>query len=143
MPQLPHILIAEDDAIDREDLSLMLSEHKRDFNFDFAENGVETMNFLNKAPVLPCLILLDLNMPKKDGFEVISEIKGSERLKNIPIIVLSGSSFSPDILKSYNLGANSYINKSDLSKSLSESVELIKKFWLHIVSNPMIKSAGY
>ena len=106
-------------------------------------DGEEAMAFLNRegdyigAP-RPDIILLDLNLPKKDGREVLKEIKSNENLKNIPVVILTTSSAEEDILKSYNLHANCYITKPvDLDKFIT-IVQYIEDFWLTIVKLPRI-----
>lgn len=106
-------------------------------------DGEEAMAFLNRegdykdAP-RPDIILLDLNLPKKDGREVLKDIKSDENLKSIPVVVLTTSSAEEDILKSYNLHANCYITKPvDLDKFLT-IVQYIEDFWLSIVKLPRI-----
>lgn len=106
-------------------------------------DGEEAMTFLNRegdykdAP-RPDIILLDLNLPKKDGREVLKDIKCDEKLKTIPVVVLTTSSAEEDILKSYNLHANCYITKPvDLDKFLT-IVQYIEDFWLTIVKLPRI-----
>jgi len=101
------------------------------------------MAFLNRegdykdAP-RPDIILLDLNLPKKDGREVLKDIKSDENLKNIPVVILTTSSAEEDILKSYNLHANCYITKPvDLDKFIT-IVQYIEDFWLTIVKLPRI-----
>ena len=87
----------------------------------------------------PDLILLDLNIPKKDGREVLAEIKGNEILKRIPVIVLTGSQAEQDVAKTYDLHANGYVLKPiDLSK-FSEIVKAIESFWFSVVVLPPIK----
>jgi CheY-like chemotaxis protein len=104
-------------------------------------DGVEAMAFLRRegryadAP-RPQLILLDLNLPKKDGREVLHEIKGDEDLKRIPVVVLTTSRAEEDILKSYNLHANCYITKPVELEQFLSVVRTIDEFWLTIVRLP-------
>ena len=105
------------------------------------EDGIEALAFLNQegkyvdAP-RPELILLDLNLPKKDGRDVLAEIKGNGDLKRIPVVVLTTSRSEEDILKSYDLNANCYITKPvDLDQFISV-VRSINEFWLSIVKLP-------
>ena len=105
------------------------------------EDGVEAMAFLRREgkyadAVSPDLILLDLNLPKKDGREVLKEIKADEHLKRIPVVVLTISTAEQDIIKSYDLYANCYITKPvDLDQFL-KAVRAIEDFWLTIVKLP-------
>ena len=104
-------------------------------------DGVQAMNFLHKqAPFTdaprPDLILLDLNLPKKSGLEVLKEIKGDEELRRIPVVVLTTSQAELDILKSYDLHANAYIAKPVELEHFISVVKAIEDFWLEIVRLP-------
>jgi len=135
------ILMADDDADDR----LMTREafeasHLKN-ELRFVENGVELLDYLyRRGPYAdpassprPSIILLDLNMPKKDGREVLEEIKNDPDLRNIRIIVLTTSKAEEDIYRTYNLGAASYITKPVTFESLVEVVKTLGKYWLEIV----------
>lgn len=105
------------------------------------EDGVEAMKFLRReAPyaeaLRPDLILLDLNLPKKDGREVLAEIKSDESLKVIPVVVLTTSRAEEDILKSYKLHANCYITKPVNFDSFTEAIATLEKFWFAVVTLP-------
>ena len=106
-----------------------------------AKDGVEAMEFLNKkgkfakAPT-PDMILLDLNLPRKDGREVLAEVKKDTKLKHIPVIVLTTSKADEDIIRSYNLHANAYITKPvDLNRFV-EIIHALEEFWFTIVKLP-------
>jgi len=104
-------------------------------------DGVEAMEFLrqkgNYAKVSrPDIILLDLNLPKKDGREVLAEIKADKDLKRIPVVILTVSQAEEDILKSYNLSANCYIIKPIDLEQFIRAIKLIEDFWLTIVTLP-------
>lgn len=106
-----------------------------------ARDGVEAMAFLRKEGKYadmprPDLILLDLNMPRKDGREVLAEIKGDEDLKTIPVVILTTSAAESDILRSYGLHANSYITKPVDLEQFMMAVRSIEEFWLTIVRLP-------
>ncbi len=109
-----------------------------------AEDGEEAMQFLNKekkfvnAPT-PDLILLDLNLPGKDGREVLEEIKTDDKLKSIPVVVLTTSKAEEDIIKSYDLHANSYITKPVDFDQFIRVVKSIEDFWLEVVKLPNSK----
>lgn len=106
-----------------------------------AEDGVEAMAFLRRegnyadAP-RPDVILLDLNLPRKDGREVLAEIKADETLRRIPIVVMTTSSAEQDILRTYDLHANCYITKPVDLDQFIEVVRSIQEFWLTIVKLP-------
>jgi two-component system, chemotaxis family, response regulator Rcp1 len=104
-------------------------------------DGVEAMAFLRREgkyadEARPDLILLDLNLPKKDGREVLAEIKTDERLKLIPVVILTVSKDEEDILKTYNLHANCYITKPIDFEQFMKVVKGIEEFWLTIVKLP-------
>ena len=110
-------------------------------NLNVALDGAEAMDFLNRegehpnAP-RPDLILLDLNLPKKDGREVLEEIKESPTLKSIPVVVLTTSASDADVLRSYKLHANCYITKPVGLDGFLEVVKSIDNFWLTVVKLP-------
>ena len=106
-----------------------------------AKDGVEALEFLHRkgrfsSVPLPDLILLDLNLPKKDGREVLAEIKEDPILKHIPVVVLTTSKADEDIIKTYNLHANAYITKPvDLTR-FAEIIHILNEFWFTIVKLP-------
>ena len=106
-----------------------------------AENGAEAVAFLRKegkhrAAPRPDLILLDLNLPRKSGFEVLMEIKADPELKRIPVVILTASEAEEDIVKSYDLHANCYIAKPVTLESFLQIVRSIESFWLMLVKLP-------
>ena len=138
------ILIADDDAEDRMLIVDALKESMLMNNIHEVEDGEELMDFLQhrgkfldkeKFPT-PGIILLDLNMPKKDGREALKEIKADEHLRCIPIIVLTTSKAEQDILKTYNLGVNSYITKPVSFAGLVDVMKTLNKYWFEIVELP-------
>lgn len=138
------ILIADDDAEDRMLILDALKESHLKNNIQYVENGEELIQYLqnkgkysdeNKYPI-PGIILLDLNMPKKDGREALKEIKSNDKLKNIPIIILTTSKAEEDVLKTYNLGANSFITKPVTFIAMVEVMNTLKKYWFEIVELP-------
>ncbi|MCF7804274.1 MAG: response regulator [Candidatus Marinimicrobia bacterium] len=135
------ILLVEDSPGDVRLTREALKEGKVKNNLEVAKDGVEALEFLyrqgkHKKAFRPDLILLDLNLPKKDGREVLEEIKADEDLKRIPIVILTTSDDEKDILRSYNLHANCYITKPvDLDKFITV-VKSIGSFWFTIVKLP-------
>lgn len=135
------ILLVEDSAADIRLTQEALKEGKVQNHLNIARDGEETLQFLRReAPFIdaprPDLILLDLNLPKKDGREVLQEIKADEDLKSIPVVVMTTSQAEEDIIKAYNLNANCYITKPvDLDKFI-DVVKSIEDFWLTIVRLP-------
>ena len=130
------ILIAEDDSDDRFLLQTAFKEKGYNDKIEFVENGVELLNFLmnihNKKAVnetFPYLILLDLNMPKKDGREALKEIKQHPVLKKIPIVVFTTTKSESEGNRCYELGANTYIVKPVSFEKLLEVLENIRSYW--------------
>lgn len=138
------ILIAEDDAEDRMLVKEALEESRLINNIQFVENGEELMDYLhNKGKYSdktifkkPGVILLDLNMPKKDGREALKEIKADPQLKIIPVVVLTTSKAEEDILKTYDLGVSSFIQKPVTFHSLVHIMNTLSKYWFEIVELP-------
>ena len=140
-PQAVDILLIEDNPGDVRLTQEALREGKVHNRLLVAKDGVEAMAVLRQeglhrdAP-RPDLILLDLNLPKKDGREVLAEIKADERLKRIPVVILTSSSADEDVLKSYDLQASCYITKPvDLDQFITV-VQSIETFWLSVVTLP-------
>lgn len=138
------ILIADDDAEDRMIILDTLKESRLKNTIQYVENGEELMLYLQndgkysdkKKYPTPGIILLDLNMPKKDGREALKEIKADKNLKSIPIIILTTSKAEEDILKTYDLGVNSFITKPVTFSAMVEVMNTLKKYWLEIVELP-------
>lgn len=135
------ILLVEDSPADVRLTKEALKEEKLHINLSVVNDGVEAMAFLRMEgkyakAVRPDLILLDLNLPKKDGREVLKEIKDDENLKTIPVVILTISKAEEDILKTYKLHANCYITKPIDLNQFSHVVKSIKDFWLTIVKLP-------
>ncbi len=135
------ILLVEDSLGDVELAREALENSKMINNLFVVNDGIAAIDFLHKKGEYtdvprPDLILLDLNLPKKDGREVLKEIKTDENLKRIPVVVLTTSRAEADVFKTYNLGANCYITKPiDLSQFLNV-VKSIEDFWMSIVVLP-------
>lgn len=135
------LLLVEDNPGDVRLTMEALKENKMRNKLHVVEDGVEALAFLRqegKYADAPCpdLILLDLNLPKKDGREVLTEIKTDENLKRIPVVVLTTSQAEEDILKVYNLNANCYITKPVDLEQFIKVVKSIEDFWLTIVKLP-------
>ncbi|CAN1213337.1 response regulator [Tumidithrix helvetica PCC 7403] len=139
--EIVEILLVEDSPSDAELMIETFSDCRVLNHLHWVQDGVEAIQFLRRQGayrevVRPDLILLDLNLPKKDGREVLAEIKADEDLKIIPVVVLTTSEAEEDILRSYNLHANCYMTKPvDLDRFI-EVVRLIEGFWLVAVRLP-------
>jgi CheY-like chemotaxis protein len=138
------ILMADDDEDDRILAKAALEECRLANDLHFVTDGEELMDYLcrrgsyqklSDAP-RPGLILLDLNMPRKDGREALREIKAHQDLRHIPIVILTTSQAEEDIYRSYDLGANSYISKPVTFDSLVSVMKALGRYWFEIVELP-------
>ena len=135
------ILLVEDNPGDARLTQEVLRETKVRNNLKVVRDGVEAMAFLRRTGIYareerPDLILLDLNLPKKDGREVLAEIKEDPELRRIPVVILTTSKAEQDIVKAYNLHANCYIAKPVDLVQFMAVVKAIEGFWLTIVKLP-------
>jgi CheY-like chemotaxis protein len=139
------ILMADDDPDDCLLVSRAFKTSKLCNDLRFVNDGEDLMDYLHqrgnykelgRAP-RPGLILLDLNMPRKDGREALKEIRTDAALKEIPVVILTTSKDEEDILRSYNLGANSYITKPVTFEGLVDVVKSLGKYWFEIVELPI------
>ena len=138
------ILMAEDDPDDRLLTQDALTESRLTNGLHFVEDGVELLDYLYKRgkyanpnrPPRPDLILLDLNMPRKDGREALEVIKADPDLRRIPVVVLTTSKAEEDILASYNLGVSGFITKPVTFSPLIEIMRIIGEYWFTIVKLP-------
>lgn len=138
------ILLAEDDPDDRMLTTRALERNGFPLDIRSVADGEELMDYLfcrgaygaRDAAPKPALILLDLNMPRKDGREALAEIKSEPTLRRIPVIVLTTSIADQDVRQSYDLGVNAFVTKPVTFEKLSESIELIGRFWLEVVKLP-------
>lgn len=134
-------LLVEDNPGDVRLTQEALKSHKVQNNLHVVSDGEEAMAFLHRqgkyagAP-RPDIILLDLNLPKKDGREVLAEIKSDPSLKTIPVVIITSSEAEQDVIKSYNLNANCYVTKPVNLDQFVKVVQSINDFWLTIVKLP-------
>jgi two-component system, chemotaxis family, response regulator Rcp1 len=141
-----HILLVDDDPIDVRLTLESLQEGKIYLLCDVVRDGVEAMAFLRRqgehvgAP-RPDLILLDLNMPRKDGREVLADMRADPALRRIPVVILTTSQADEDVLSTYNLGANCYITKPVDLEQFTKVVLSIEDFWFTIVRLPKTEEA--
>jgi CheY-like chemotaxis protein len=138
------ILMADDDPDDRLLAREAFEEARLSNEVRFVEDGEQLLDYLNRrgpwaapgAAPRPGLILLDLNMPKKDGREALEEIKRDPALRRIPVVVLTTSKAEEDILRTYDLGVNSFISKPVSFDSMVETVRALGRYWFEIVELP-------
>jgi CheY-like chemotaxis protein len=142
MPKNINVLLVDDNEDDVELTKSALKESKIVMdNLNVVTDGIEAMAYLRnegeyKDAQRPSVIFLDLNMPRKDGREVLAEIKADEKLKSIPVVVLTTSDDEKDVLESYNLHANCYVRKPVSLGELVKVVKAIDTFWFNVVEYP-------
>ncbi len=135
--ELIQLLLVEDNPGDVRLIRESLKENKFFAELTVCLDGQEAMDYLkNPLNSVPDIILLDLNLPKKDGREVLMEIKSDEKLKTIPVVVLTSSSAEEDILKSYQNYANCFISKPVDLDNFLKVIKSIENFWLTVVKLP-------
>jgi CheY-like chemotaxis protein len=144
------ILMADDDPDDRLLAAEALRESRVGNDLRFVEDGEQLLDYLRRrgrwahpaeAP-RPGLVLLDLNMPRMDGREALAEIKGDPELRRIPVVVLTTSRADADVLRSYDLGANSFITKPVTFGGLVEAMRVLGRYWIEIVELPPAGGEG-
>ncbi|MDJ0567955.1 MAG: response regulator [Pleurocapsa sp. MO_192.B19] len=141
------ILLGEDNPGDVYLVRSSLTDSQLNHSFYHVNDGEEVMAYLHHQKgyqnvFLPDLILLDLNLPKKNGFEVLAEIKADPKLKIIPVIILTSSNTAKDIQKSYQLCANSYIVKPADYFAFFQAIKNLEMFWLDLVKLPFKSSVN-
>lgn len=140
-PKPKEIILVEDNPGDVYIVRSSLADSKLDHNFYHVRDGEEIMAYLchecgYKNVPFPDLILLDLNLPKKNGFEVLAEIKANPKFRMIPVIILTSSNAEQDIFRSYMLHANSYIIKPTNYINFFQAIKKLELFWLSLVQLP-------
>lgn len=141
IPRPIEILLVEDSPTDALMAKIALTRLQERINVHVVEDGIEAEDFLHRrgqyaeAP-RPDFILLDLNLPRKDGRELLTEIKADDRLKSIPVVILTTSKSEDDILKVYELHASSYIVKPVDFPQFAEVVRTIDRYWFMVVTLP-------
>jgi chemotaxis family two-component system response regulator Rcp1 len=138
------ILLVEDHVPDQRLTKRAFSKSKLKNNLHIANDGVEAMSFLRKeepfenAPT-PNLILLDLNMPRMDGRDVLRFLKNDDSLKHIPVVILTTSSDEKDVFEAYGLHANAYITKPVSFSKFMKAIQSIEDHWFVVVTVPTVK----
>jgi chemotaxis family two-component system response regulator Rcp1 len=135
------ILIVEDNPGDARLIEEVLRARKNIYHLHQVDDGVEAMSFLNRTGKFlnsprPDLILLDLNLPKKDGREVLAEIKADPGLKLIPVVIMTTSKAEEDIIKAYSLHANCFVTKPLELDQFNNAIKSIVEFWFRLVKLP-------
>jgi len=141
MKSVAEVLLVDDNPADIDLTSDVLAKSKRHFHVSAVNDGAEAISFLRQqgkyveAPV-PDLVVLDLNLPRKDGREVLSEVKADPNLAKIPVVIFTTSQASSDISRSYELGANCYLRKPGNLPDFVAVVQSMADFWLGFASLP-------
>lgn len=142
-PQSVTILVAEDDEDDRLLIERSIRKHRVANRVEFVRDGQDLMDYLNRREKYadsslppPDLILLDLNMPRKDGREALAEIRSDQRHRRVPVIVLTASKVQEDNARSLDLGADGYIRKPVTLAGLIEATKDLDEYWFEIVKLP-------
>ena len=140
-PQAAQILLVEDSPADIALTREVLEESRVLAHLDVVEDGQAALDFLERAKTddrtrLPDLILLDLNLPKRNGFEVLKDIKSDPELRRIPVVVLTTSDEERDVFESYDLQANSFITKPMDFQQFHSVIRAIEDFWFSVVRLP-------
>ena len=139
MPFTPIILCVDDDEDDLFFIKDIIESQGHNFEIKEAHNGWDALNYLEqglKKNEFPCLIIMDMNMPRMDGLEALAQIKADPALRRIPVVVLTTSRSEKDIYRSYDLGANSYIGKPVTFSALVEVMRSLGRYWFEIVQLP-------
>lgn len=144
------ILMADDDPDDRLLAAEALRESRLANELRFVEDGEQLLDYLHRrgpwadpaASPRPGVILLDLNMPRMDGREALAEIKAHPELRRIPVVVLTTSRAEADVLRSYDLGANSFITKPVTFAGLVDAMRVLGRYWIEIVELPPAGGEG-
>jgi len=136
------ILLVEDNPDDVELTRRSFQKNKITNQLLIFTDGVEALDYLMKAANggLPAVILLDLKLPRMDGLEVLQRIRATEKLKRLPVVILTSSKEQQDIIKSYDLGANSYIRKPVDFEQFNEAVRELGMYWLLLNEAPIIEA---
>jgi len=144
------ILLVEDNPDDAELTKLALSRHGLDGRVTHVSDGMQALDYLhrrnqfaNRAGTNPVLVLLDLKMPLLDGIGVLREIKGSDQLHNIPVVVLTSSTEPSDLMRAYDAGTNAYIAKPTEFSQFLSAMKHVCEFWVNINQTaPALSSTG-
>ncbi len=145
---MPGILLAEDSPNDVELTLEALAEHNLANRVTVAHDGVEALEYLrctgafsDREPGNPAVVLLDIKMPRKDGLEVLREIRGDPKLRRLPVVILTSSREEQDVITSYDLGVNAYVVKPVDFPTFIDAVKQLGGFWA-VINEPPPESSG-
>jgi CheY-like chemotaxis protein len=138
-----NLLMLDDDHDDRHITESFFVDKDYDMNVQFLDESDRVISFLEDAAnegTLPHLILLDLNMPRKNGFEVLKELKSHPQFRQIPVVIISGTAFMEEVKDCYLLGANSFIQKPFTDQLTQKKIETFVAYWFEIAELPQVQS---
>lgn len=147
MPRDGHILLVEDSPQDVELIMLALKEGKVVNHIDVVKDGPEALAYLTgrgdyAGRDLPSVVLLDINLPKMSGLDVLKEIRANLRTRHVPVVMLTSSRQQEDMLRSYDLGANSFVRKPVEFDKLVDAMQQLRLYWLLLNELPYGEAAG-
>ena len=147
MPREGHILLVEDSPQDVELIMLALKEGKVVNHIDVVKDGPDALAYLtgrngHAGHDLPSVVLLDINLPRMNGLDVLQEIRANRRTRHVPVVMLTSSRQQEDLLRSYDLGANSFVRKPVEFDKLVEAVQQLRLYWLLLNELPYGEAAG-
>ena len=131
-----NILIVDDDEDDQFLIKTAFERDSSQYNLQFATDGRDVLENISSPQVLPDLILLDLNMPIMNGFDVLKHLKSSSSYRHVPIVVLTTSANESDINRAYELGANTFITKPVNHQALVDLAEQVRLYWFSLAETP-------
>src|SRR5690349_8150279 len=137
------ILMLDDDHDDRHITETLFAEKGYDIRLQFLDESDHVITYLEDAAIesnLPNLILVDLNMPRKNGFEVLKELKSHLQFRQIPVVIISGSAHFEEVKECYLLGANSFVQKPFTDKLTQKKIETFVDYWFTVCELPIIES---
>jgi len=137
------ILMIEDDHDDRHITETFFAERGYDINVRFLDESDRVITYLEDAAIegtIPHLILLDLNLPRKNGFEVLKELKLHFQFRQIPVVIISGTAYHEEVKECYLLGANSFVQKPLTDKLTQKKIETFVEYWFTVCELPIVQS---
>jgi len=137
------ILMAEDDHDDRHITESFFSDRGYNIEVRFLEESDKMISFLEDSAIegtVPDLILLDLNLPRKNGYEILKELKSHSQFHLIPVIIVSGTAYPDEVRECYRLGANSFVQKPFTDQLTQEKIETFVNYWFNVTELPEVQS---
>lgn len=132
----PYVLLVEDNSDDETLILMSLRKHNIANRVEVCRDGAEALEFFEKAEHLPVLVLLDINLPRVDGLEVLRRLRAEERTRTLPVVILTSSREDKDVIAGYAFGCNSYVQKPVEFDAFSEAVRNLGIYWLMLNQTP-------